>query len=470
MNVLIILTDEHRFDAVGCNGNPIVKTPNLDQLAAEGVNFHGHTCSSPICTPARASVLTGKYSRAHGAITVGVKMDPETETLATWLAQAGYRCGLFGKSHLEGEMTGFNWDNRPHKNYYGFHEAWLSEDNMNGPYLHWIRREHPRWEAEAWLQANESFQPDGYGADDEGRLNSVRATKLPVELTQSAWITRQTERFIRDTVQSKQPFFAVCSYVPPHHPFTPPEFYAKQYDTAAMPKPRREVLGYKTPLDVAGRYTKMPELSDHELQRMTAHYYALCTMLDDQIGQLLKTVDEVGADEDTLVIFTSDHGDHLGNYGLVRKSGLLLDDLLRVSMIVRGPGAKGGRICDGLSQHEDIVPTVLELAGVKIPKGIQGRSLAGMMRGDGGGESPRKYSYFEHPAHGCCGVSDGRHKLSRYPTCDSWVLVDTQEDPMELKNRMGDAACADVERRLKDELLTWLADMPIKTLPRPVPW
>ncbi|MCL2647693.1 MAG: sulfatase-like hydrolase/transferase [Phycisphaerales bacterium] len=467
MNVLMILTDEQRFDAVGCNGNSIVRTPNLDRLAAEGVNFQGHTCSNPICSPARASLLTGQYSRTHGVTTVGVQMDPASETLATWLSRAGYRCGLFGKSHLEAETTNFNWHDRKHVNYYGFHEAWLSEDNMNGPYLHWIRREHPKWEAEAWLQANEEFQPNGYGMDDQGRLNVVRSTKLPVELTQSAWITRQTERFIRESAKSSQSFFAVCSYVPPHHPFTSPEIYAKQYGASSMPKPRRTVPSYETPIGKLGRYSKVPGLSDQEIQRLTAHYYALCTMLDDQIGQLLKTLNETGVEEETLVIFTSDHGDHLGDYGLIRKSGLLFDDLLRVPLMMRVPGGGKGKSCQGLSQHEDIAPTVLELLGMKVPETVQGRSLAGMMRGD---DSLRKYSYFEHPHFGACGVGDGRYKLLRYPTCNSWVLVDTHEDTMELANRLGTGACAGVADRLKESLLTWLTDMPLKEPIRPVSW
>src|SRR6185437_4191738 len=226
-NVLLIMTDEHRFDAVGCNGNSHVKTPHLDAFAAGAVNFQRHTCSSPICTPARASILTGRYARTHGATLVGSRLDPQTETLATWLSAAGYRCGLFGKSHLEAERTNFNWRDGPLSGYYGFHEAMLSEDNLIGPYMNWIRREHPQWEAEAWLQANEEVQqPSGYGLDADGRMRAVRATKLPVELTQSAWITRQTQRFIRENSEKSRPFFAVCSYVPPHHPFTPPEEYA----------------------------------------------------------------------------------------------------------------------------------------------------------------------------------------------------------------------------------------------------
>src|SRR5690606_2059502 len=125
----------------GFNGNRIVRTPNLDALAARSVNFARHTCSAPICTPARASIFTSLYPRTHGAGVVGYTLSPHAPTLATWLGEAGYRCGLFGKSHLEPELSGFVERLPPDAPYYGFHQTALSEDNLIGPYMDWIRRE-----------------------------------------------------------------------------------------------------------------------------------------------------------------------------------------------------------------------------------------------------------------------------------------------------------------------------------------
>ena len=232
--------------------------------------------------------------------------------------------------------------------------------------------------------------------------------------------------------------------------------------------PRRQRPNYATPFDALGSYAQIPGISDEELRRMKAHYYALCTMLDDQIGKLLATVKDAGIEEETLVIFTSDHGDYLGDHGLIRKGGVMFDNILRVPLIVRLPGTKGGRVCQGPTQHEDLAPTVLELLGIPVPKGVQGRSLAGMVRGEGG--SPREFAYFEHPNFDGCGISDGRFKLLRYPTCQSWVLVDTREDPMELTNRVDSPEAAGAAERLRTGLLTWLADMPLKKPHRPVAW
>jgi len=453
MNVLLILTDEQRFDAVGFNGNPLVRTPNLDALAARSMIFTNHTCSTPICTPARASLFTGLYPRTHGAPHVGHTLLPATPTLANWLSDAGYRCGLFGKSHLEPELSGFAERLPQDQPYYGFHRTGLSEDNLTGPYIDWIRREHPQHEAAVWTQANESVQCKRDGKDfsrsDTTRLEEVRAASVPVELSQSHWVTRQTEQFISEQRAAGTPFFAVCSYVPPHHPQSPPEPYASLYDPAQMPVSPRLPQDYVSPWPLS-HYCLYPNLPDSELQRYQAAYYGLCTLLDDCIGRLLQAVDD-----DTLIIFTSDHGDYNGDFGLVRKGGPWFDCLLRVPLLVHVPGRPAGRR-DALTQHEDIAPTILELLGLPVPKHVQGVSFAGALTEPTA--CARTHSFFElggpHEQQ-VTGVSDGSWKLLNYASVGD-VLVNPTGGQSELKNFAGRVEAAGVQAQLQQALYRWL--------------
>ncbi len=454
-NVLLILTDEHRFDCTGFNGHRYVRTPHLDRLAASAVNYRRHTCSTPLCTPARASLLTGQYPRTHGAVSVGYVLDPQTPTLATWLGRAGYTCGYFGKSHLEPELTGFVERMDASKPYYGFRRFALSEDNLIGPYLDWIRREHPQWEEAAWSQANEACQKPPIH-DNPERLDAVYASPLPVELTQSAWITQQTTEFIREQTARARPYFAVCSYVPPHHPWTPPEPYTSMYDPATLPVPSRKPADHRWPWPV-GAYSWQPTLLDRELQRMTAAYYALITMLDDCIGRLLATVSD-----ETIVVFTSDHGDYNGDHGLIRKGGVMYDNLLRVPLLIRVPGQQAG-CSDVLTQHEDLVPTLLDLLGLPKPGSIQGQPF-----------SRRRHVFFECPGPagrpGPCGVSNAEWKLLHYPNEHGFVLVNSDTDPAEDNNLAGDPRVAAVESELKQALFQWLLTTPSHRAPKTAGW
>ena len=464
------MTDQQRFDAVGFNGNPHVRTPHLDALATRSVNFTRHTCSTPFCTPARASILTGLYPRTHGAPMVGYSLPTTTPNLAKWLSAAGYQCGLFGKAHLEPELSGFTERLRQDAPYYGFHQTALSEDNLIGPYVNWIRREHPAQEPAMWTQANEPVQihhgGKTYSPPNATRLDEVYPSPLPVELTQSNWITNQTEQFVRQQQSAGKPFFAVCSYVPPHHPQTPPEPYASLYDPATLPVTPRipASLAAEYQLD---HYSYIPNLPDSELQRYMAAYYGLCTMLDDCIGRLLQTLRDTGADRDTIIVFTSDHGDFNGDFGLVRKGGPWFDSLLHVPLLVHVPGhsANGSRRA-AITQHEDLAPTLLELLGLPVPRQVQGVSFAGAL--NDAAVRPRSHAFYEFA---CAeepfihGVSDGRWKYLNYQGIAE-VLVEVTDLQSEIDNHAGQPSTTGIQTRLQQELYEWLLRTQPFRLPR----
>jgi arylsulfatase len=414
------------------------------------------------------------HARTHGAGVVGYTLSPHAPTLATWLGEAGYRCGLFGKSHLEPELSGFVERLPPDAPYYGFHQTALSEDNLVGPYMDWIRRDHPEHEKDAWSQACEQVRVKygwkNFSPQSCTCLEEVHPTPLPYELSQSRWITAQAERFIREQHARGEPFFAVCSYVPPHHPLTPPEPFASMYNPADMPVPKRLPADYPLPWPLS-LYNYCPNLPASEIQRYIAAYYALCTMVDDCIGRLLNSLRECGADRDTIVIFTSDHGDYNGDFGLIRKCGPMWDAVLRVPMLIHIPGhAATGSRRDALSQHEDIAPTLLDLLGLPRPAQLQGVSLKPAINDPGA--RPRSHAFFD------CemtretqvqGVSDGRWKLVNYVSIGD-VLVDTRDDPEEMHNRAGHPEAAGVQAELEEALYRWLLRTPLARWPMPFGW
>ncbi len=464
-NVLLITTDQQRFDTLGCNGNPHIRTPNLDRLAADGVNLRRHTTSCPLCTPARVSILTGKYHRTHGARQIGDTLDSDARGVSHILTDAGYSCGVFGKTHFEPAQSLFAERMDHSTPYYGFEEFRITEDNQVGEYLGWVKSEHPQhWDD---VRRN-TVQAPGDSAEplpDRGdnRPWDAFVSSAPEELHQTHWITDHTIDFIRSRAAAGRAFFGWCSYVDPHHPFNPPERYASMYDPADLPiPPPRE----KAPLDfprLYNDYSSDERMTTADYQRMKAHYYAMVTHIDANVGRILECLTDEGVLENTIILFTSDHGDYCGDHGLIRKGRAMYDNLLRVPMLVRLPNRENaGAEYDSPTQHEDIVPTVLEWVGVDVPGEVQGISFADPLRGRG--PSGRKYAFFENEWSRAIGVSNGRWKLMHYPeetTGIGFVLTDTEDDPLEYENLAGAAEHAAIEHELKKALFEHMLNLPI---------
>lgn len=473
-NVLLITTDQQRYDALGCNGNPHIRTPHLDQLAAEGINCSRHYTSNPVCTPARGSILTGLYSRSHGAVVVGQTVPPQTRGLAHILSEAGYRTGLLGKAHFEPERSGYVTRLDPTKPYYGFQHTAITEDAVEGPYLDWIRREHPEHLEAVWAQANEDLHtPRRYGQEN-GRLRACFTSPAPEHLHQSAWIVDQTRDFIDGARQADQPFFAWCSFVDPHHPWTPPEPFASMYDPGKLPPPKRrpgENEGLKIP------YLHEDGLGDAEYRRVCAAYYAMVSHIDAHVGRLLAWLRQIGLLERTIILFTSDHGEYNGDHGLIRKNWDLYDSILRVPMLWRLPGARNaGQSRSQMMQHEDLMPTLLEMLGLPVPATAQGASQSSVLLDGERSAPPRRHAYFEcrtcksAAGDGAYGVQRDHWKLVNYPLRRGWVLSNLEQDPDEYENYLGRPDARDVERELRDALLDWLCRTPRLTLPHAGYW
>jgi len=390
-NILFITADQLRKDALGCYGNDTIRTPHLDTLAKQGVRFERMFAAHPVCAPNRASIATGRYPSVHRLCLNGKRMPSSELTLMEVLRRAGYAtCGA-GKMHF-GPQWPFPPDNKPIMDpdlstgidpqplkdafpWYGFEEAWLTEDHRIGPYARYLA-EH------------------GYDLQDE--LNSATYPQhatvcppFPEEHHQTTWITQQAQNWLEQH-DSRRPFFLWVSYVHPHHPFNPPKPYDTMYDPADMPLPVRDPLEMENwPEVYKKKYLAaegqggheavgMCHFSDKDWQRIKAYYYGMITQIDCNINRLMETLGKMDLLDNTIVIFTSDHGENMGDHGLLFK-GTTYDCVTNVPFIVSQPG----RIpCntrrDLLASSIDIMPTVLDLAGVSHPdpNPMQGASLA----------------------------------------------------------------------------------------------
>ena len=416
-NVLFIHTDEQRADTLGCYGNEVVDTPHVDELAAEGVTFEEGHCTHPLCSPSRGTLLTGRYPSAHGLWRNGIPLSQEETTIAELLREAGYATGLLGKGHVtpyygdpnvhpESVQRGCGWDEENvwefwrefDGPYYGFDHVRMTlahgpKSLDCGHYGLWLDDEHPG--------QRELFSQDAAVGDTDPEYNSWRSA-APVELHSSTWVADRTVEFV-EAHAAERPFFGWVGIPDPHFPYDPPAEYAERYDPGEIDlpvDPEGTVWGADPPKYV--RYhleekygVDWREIPVEKQREIVAHYWAMVDLLDDQVGRILDALEAEGVADETVVVFTSDHGDWLGDHGLFQKGVPHTRELTRVPWIVRWPGvAVPGRRVSAPTSHVDVVPTLLDAAGVEVPYGVQGASLRPVLTGDA--DSLRSFALVEH--------------------------------------------------------------------------
>ena len=410
-NILLIIPDQLRAQALGCMGNPDVQTPHLDRLAAEGLLFRQTFANTPVCCPARATLLTGKYPHKHGLIANDLRLRETEPTLAKMLKEHGYTTGFIGKWHLDGGKRdpGFV---PPGPRRQGF-DFWAACECNHAHFNPVIFRDKPE---------------------------PIRSKQFEPEL-----LTDVALEFLR--ANRSRPFFLVVSMGPPHDPYGAPEAYMKKYD----PQKLTMRANWKPNVPQAGR-------------EQIAAYYAAITAVDDQVGRMLDGLKDFGLEENTVVLFTSDHGDMLGSQGarLKRKPW---EESIRVPGILRWPAkVKAGRRVDTLLAHVDLAPTLLALCGLKVPADMQGSDLSGVVLGktDRGPDSAflQIFGPFagDGTAHAWRGVRTQHHLYARTKT-GPWLLYDLDKDPDELKNLADDPGSAAVRKELEARLEKWMEHM-----------
>ncbi len=497
-NILLITSDQHHFSALGAV-NPKIKTPALDRLCKEGVRFERAYCSNPTCTPARASIITGMWPSQHGAWSLGTKLFEDVPTLGGHLGSAGYRTALVGKAHfqplasrpgmesLEAQPTlrDLEFWRKFNGPWYGFEHVETArmhccESHAGGHYALWLEEKG----LSNWREYFEDFPPDDAKRES---LLSTRSWKLPEDFHYSAWTGERTIAQIRASVEEERPFFIWSSFHDPHPPYLVPEPWASMYDPSDMEpgslapgEHERNPEHFRQTQRPGGAYWKEatkgegavhgghPHLHDREsLKRDMAVYYGMTSFMDKHIGRILDELDRLGLADDTIVVFTTDHGHFLGQHGLIAKAIHHYEDLIRIPYLVRWPGkAPAGAVSQAIQNLVDLAPSFLSAAGLEIPGAMTGADQLACWQG---GPEPRPFSIVENH-HGnrrfhMRTYISRRHKITVYRNGDEGELFDLEADPGELRNLWDDPGSAPLKCRLLHEFM----QATLKTEPERMP-
>jgi arylsulfatase A-like enzyme len=408
-NLLILTNDQHRADCLGCYGNPVIRTPHTDRLAAQGVRFGNAFVHAPQCVPSRFSLHTGRYPHTTGVYTNSVPLPDDVPTLPKILNAAGYQTACIGEMPFAPQdATG------------GFARVLANNSDFNKfAAAHGLK--HPA---------------------DEGPF---QCAPLPWtdDLDETAFFANHARDFIRG--HRDQPFFLHVNFRRPHHPFNPPAPFDKMYLGAKFPPShtRPGELDNKPPQQRAALEKSVSfdlrTLTSAALDLVKAYYYGMISENDKYIGAILDELKSSGLDNRTIVVFNADHGEMLGDHGLLFKGSYMYDAVTRIPLILRAPGKiPAGKVIDSLVEEVDILPTLLSLLDVKPPAGIQGQSLFG---------PPKQTVFSEFPTIKM--VRTAEWKLVHYPKAKHGELYHLTEDPHELTNLWFESQYASIRADLE---------------------
>jgi arylsulfatase A-like enzyme len=472
-NILLIYTDQQRWDTLNSSGNPTIHTPNLDALAREGVTFDHHFVQHPLCMPSRVSMLTGQYPATLGITHMGVPVPPDTVTLPRLLHSYGYRTANFGKLHFQPHA---NRDHRAPHPAYGFDELAVSDEPgvYMDAYRAWVRhklRQSGRDMAQLdrlsvglpparhiWQQVMDHPDPVSHPSTGE-RDDFTGAIPFPADddLTHSAFVADQAIDFIRRQT-GDQPFLCIAGFFAPHAPWVVPQTYLDQYDRDALPLPNYpQDVNAQRPADPAARF------SDAQLRSAKHGYYAMISEVDHYVGSILSTLAAQNFADNTIVVFTSDHGEWLGDHLRYGKGYPGDDATSRTPLIIHAPGGTAHRQpYSGIVEAVDIVPTLLDLAAIQAPSHLQGRSLAPVIFGQP--DTGRSSALME--ATGWKALRTNRFRYLLHED-GSEMLWDLTRDPGEYHDVAGEAAYADDLAECRNLLLQRLL---VRERPLPRTW
>lgn len=495
-NILLITADQHRGDCLGVEGRA-VRTPNLDRLAAGGTRFTAATCPAPVCQPSRASMLTGQLCRTHGVHDNGIDLDEDTGNrgFAGTLAAAGYDTALFGKAHFS------SYDPRQPT---GRPEAGSSSvdfgPDWTGPYMGFQHVElmlsgpsnHPPRQPPKGLHYEHYFYADGngverarqYAAGPRPGAAQTWVSQLPQDWHYTPWTADRAMDWIRAR-DRETPFCAWVSFVDPHHPFDCPEPWASLHDPADVDLPvhrtrdlenrpwwHRAAIesspqGTADEIAVRSSYSRIPPQSDAQLRQIIANTYGQIAFIDAQVGRITELLETLDIADETIVIYSSDHGDWLGDHGLILKGPMLYEGLLRVPLLMKGPGVPAGLVTDQPVSTLDLPATFYEAAGFAAGLPQHGTSLWPVLEG-----GTRDYAMSEWEllpnrvgvALSLRCVRTRSAKLTMDLRSGIGELYDLVQDPDEMTNLFDDPGAAALRAELETFIHARPADIgPIRT-------
>ncbi len=476
-NILLITSDQQHFNTLGCL-NPELKTPALDRLAAQGTSFARAYCPNPTCTPTRASMITGTLPSKHGAYSLGTKLLEDRPVVGDMLAKAGYRTALVGKAHFQpiaSTMQFQSYESYPimqaldfwrnfHGPFYGFDTVELARNHVDEPH---VGQHYAIWMEENGLKNWKDcfWGPTGTHAPQVYKWN------LPEKYHYNRWIAEKTGNLLESYKNKNESFFLWASFFDPHPPYLAPEPWDSMYDPEKLTVPRMTPGEHdRNPPHFRMTQESKPDFSPYResgqgLHGMHSHlrgqtslpkdiavYYGMVSLLDKYVGRILERLESLGLAEDTIVVYSTDHGHFFGQHGLVAKGPFHYEDMVRVPFIVRWPGkVAAGRTSRALVSLVDLPATYLGLAGLDIPDYMDGVDLSGLWLGRT--EKARDFVIVENrhePTTVCLKTYiDSRYKLTAYYRQPYGEIFDLEQDPGEIRNLWDDPALA----RMKNELL-----------------
>ncbi|MBI3969952.1 MAG: sulfatase-like hydrolase/transferase [Chloroflexi bacterium] len=466
-SILFIWTDQQRPDTIGAYGNPKIQTPHVDRLAAGGILFEQAYCTQPVCSPSRASVLTGLYPHTHRVLQNNIPLPQDVPTIAELIRDRGYTGGYVGKWHLGNELG------RPALNTHGF-DVWVSTEDT-------YTRDRA---TEGYSDYHHFLVSRGYTPPDEARdgakvFSRPTAARLPEEVGKPAFQAAACARFLE--THGREPFLLMVSFLEPHPPyFSPfdnlyppeemelPESWYREMEDIVPLRYRRRRQAY------AGRDPHVDTNDERGWKELKARYWGACTLVDKYVGRILQRLEALDLADDTIVVYSTDHGEMLGEHRLLQKS-VQYEGAARVPLIMRVPGLAPHRIATPTGQI-DIVPTLLDLLDQPAPAHLQGTSLVPLLasgdRAPDDAEVVIEWNGLERQISGSGELSDAREVEARLRSVDTrtirrgrwklnvhlsreFELYDLQQDPGELHNAFHDPGNEPIIRALYDRLLAW---------------
>ena len=457
-NVLFLLSDQHRPRALGIDGEPAARTPTMDALARTGVRFDTAYCANPVCTPSRASLLTGLYTHNHRTWSNATPWPFGVKTMAHYFGRAGYMTSLVGKMHfVDAQTHGFDYrlDFNDWYQYLGpktkLYAEELSRANSGSglPQIDDLWRDY----GDPWVGTRDLD-------DRKGPVHVGRASKIAERDHFENFIARESIRFLKN-FGKQQPFFLISSYLKPHDPFMPAERFAKMFPPSEMRLPETwgKVDLSKVPKEIRERIetnTPTPELSREDQARLRiAMYWGNVAHLDDCLGQVMAALREMDLEKDTIVVYSSDHGEMLGDHGMWQKF-VFYEASVGVPLIVRVPGLTpaGARSATPVSLV-DLLPTLAELCGVSLPSGLDGQSCVPDLQEPGRTRDTTIYSEFAlRPPRAKYMIRRGDWKYSYYVN-DMPELYNLRDDPREMRNLAMEPAHKGRLDEMQGRLFAW---------------
>ncbi len=512
MNIVVIIADQLRVDHLGFAGKVPVRTPHIDSLVANGHVFDRTFVANPVCMPNRATIMTGQWPSAHGLRTNGLPLNPACDTFVRALRREGWRTSAVGKLHLQPMGYGFeeyqldqikaampdlweasvkgpfgesftsledfdrhaNGDVEMPPDYYGFDDVALVSghgDRASGNYVAWARER--------------GFDP----INQAGRKNAkskysgwshIYESAVPVDLHPTTFITDMALARLDEFAANEDDFVLFVSYPDPHHPFAPPSEYFHRHDPADMPLPEsfqddhanspqyvRDIIAKRGVPDIDLMMLWAP--TEDQFRHALAAELGSIEFIDDSVGRIVESIASLGLTEDTVILFTSDHGDVFGDHGLLLKHFCHYDAAVRVPLIISGGGVGAGKHHE-LVSSTDIAPTLLDIAGAAPMAGVQGSSLVPLMNGDSNGwrrailveeDQPFGLPTLPGPVRLRTVITDAL-RYTRIAGTPISELYDLRADPVEMRNRAEDPAAAPLRETanavMVDELMRVVDD------------